>query len=112
MRKVKSEDRLRRTALARGARVDTDDGTFNSGMAEVAVSPRRKPEPAPPPPPPAPPVPSITMEDVERMLSNRDAIWKAQLEAISADRGAKRWSFDVSYTKDGRVDSIDAKRVD
>lgn len=120
-------------ALARGATLELPDGTFNAGRVKVKPgSHRYSPGPAIPEPKPAE---TFSRVEVERMLDERDAKWRAELEALRAAmptpmttvtmepvvvpapivnlppaaEPARAWTFDVEYHLNGAIKGIRAR---
>ena len=121
MRKFESEEELRRYALAKGAAIKRDDGTFNEAREKVAA-PVRAPreEVAPPPPPPAPPPAPVVVESdlTVRALVQQTATLsqlfdelREEIRQASANHALPPdgWEFDVERGRDGLIQKITAK---
>lgn len=120
-------------ALARGATLEMPDGTFNAGRVKVKPGAHRY---SPGPTAHAPePTETFSRADVERMLDERDAKWRAELEALRATmptpmttvtmepvvvpapivnlppaaEPARAWTFDVEYHLNGAIKGIKAR---
>jgi hypothetical protein len=114
---VKSLDDLRRLALGKGAELVMDGKRFNSSREKMAT---------PAAPKPAPPVPEplaesanedVSLEVVQALLAQRDAMWTKQLgvvidafkAALSSQNTAapeaapREWTFHVTYLNDGEI---------
>ncbi len=132
MRKLTAEQ-AKALALARGATLELPDGTFNAERVKVKPGAHRykpgttveKPEPAE----------TFSRAEVERMLDERDAKWRAELEALRASmpapmttvtmepvvvpapivnmppaaEPARAWTFDVEYHLNGAIKGIKAR---
>lgn len=85
-----TEESLRKAALSKGAKLEFEGESL-----------------APKPPPP----PSISIDDVERLLTARDAVWRAELARVEAGNRANEWKFSTTYTSDGKIDEIAAVRI-
>ena len=120
-------EEARRQALAGGYEIVIDGKSFNKARAVVQAAARPKvaavvaqPPPAPPAPTPAPP-PSITADDVARLLADRDAAWQTQSDRVTQafaraiesipqpiGRTPSRWVFKPKYDMRGAIETLTA----
>ena len=132
MKSVKSQDDLKRLALARGASATIGKDKFNSAMVRVDKKPEPKAEPKPivAPEPVKPAIefkPEIVIQDVmPAVQASIDAISKATeqsqksseamlkgitqaIESLSTDK-PKKWTMTVNRDHRGILQSIDVKQ--
>lgn len=104
MKKVAS-GKLKSFALAKGATLEVDGEVFNASKSKATGA---RPVAPQEPPPAAPLPPSVSAQEVQRLLDERDDHWRAEIARIESVLRARAWNFKVSYTKDGRVEDISA----
>ncbi len=113
--KTLTVEEARRMALATGATLELNGKVFNASRRQVEVKPAKPelpPEPVASVPQPVP-TPGVTHEEVERLLSERDAFWMAEMKrltesiagALSAQPSAQvtkpvEWTFKPVYDRD------------
>ena len=115
---------IRRQALEDGDELVINGRSFNKARAVVQAAARPKvaailaqPPPAPTPAPP----PSITADDVARLLADRDAAWQMQSDRVTqafaraiesipqpSGRTPSRWVFKPKYDMRGAIETLTA----
>jgi len=123
MKKVASIAELHRLALVTGASVEMGGTVFNASRAQMTPKPAPEPEPvASVEPPVGPSEPSVTQSQLEQLMQERDAFWRAEMtrllqtiaESIPAQQDRPSdpvaWTFTPIYSNRGeRIERIDAK---
>lgn len=119
--KTISLEQLRKQALSRGAELEVNGTRFNAGREQVAPAPKLLPAPSsvPAPAPTAPAERGLTLHEVELLLAERDAAWRAQIEQVTQvfsaalkalqstpKPSAKVLKFTATYDFHGRIEEI------
>ena len=121
-----SLDDIRRQALEDGDELVINGRSFNRSRDVVSNGAKPKiaavlaqPKPEPPPAPP-----SITADDVARLLAERDAAWQAQSESVTqafaraieaipkplpSSPMPSRWVFKPKYDMRGAIETLTAE---
>lgn len=123
MKTVASISDLNRLAVETGAVVSIGGKVLNSqgermaGLRKPKPPEAPKPEPAPPPPPAG-----VSLEEVQRLLAERDAVWEQRMTGLSnallmlsrapAPGGVRAWDFSVEYGDKHQITSIRAIALD
>ena len=118
-----SLDDIRRQALEDGDELVINGRSFNRSRDVVSTGAKPKiaavlaqPKPEPPPTPP-----SITADDVARLLADRDAAWQTQSDRVTqafaraiesipqpSGRTPSRWVFKPKYDMRGAIETLTA----
>lgn len=109
-----SIEELQRQAAATGAELIVDGRAFNAGRAKAPLAKAKLPAPPAPPEPVKVEAPSLTREEVEAMLAERDKTWQASIDKVyeqvlsltatlAAPKARPTYSFVPEYDEDGRL---------
>lgn len=122
MKTVASLTELQRHAAQTGASINVGGRVINAEGDKVAVAARKMPEPPAPMVAPEPVVPSVSMDEVERLLRERDEQWEKRLDTLSTAIlmiGQKApesspdvlWNFVPEYGSKGEIVNLRAVKT-
>lgn len=122
MKTVASLTELQRHAAQTGASINVAGRVINAEGDKVAVAARKMPEPPAPMVAPEPAVPSVSMDEVERLLRERDEQWEKRLDTLSTAIlmiGQKApesspdvlWNFVPEYGSKGEIVNLRAVKT-